>query len=171
MQGEGGRGGGPWRHCFGMGPGTFLGEPPWSCFMPLRVAHHVSVGNKVSVLVRAACVSALCVCIRTGYKPTRDGSFMRHVHLTDTDLTFAQLQRICWMRLDWHALAITTGRFTRTPRGERVCKLCSSAGHANAFGELHQLGMSTTYTTYIRVEYIYVYIRRIWAQAVVHIRV
>lgn len=59
---------------------------------------------------------------------------VRPLHLTATDLTFAQLQRICRMRLGWHALAITTGRFTRTPRGERVCKLCSSAGHANVFG-------------------------------------
>jgi hypothetical protein len=59
---------------------------------------------------------------------------VRPLHLTATDLSFAQLQRICRMRLGWHALAITTGRFTRTPRGERVCKLCSFAGHANVFG-------------------------------------
>jgi hypothetical protein len=61
---------------------------------------------------------------------------VRPLHLTDTDLTFAQLQRICRMQLGWHALASTTGRSTRMPRWQQVCKLCSSAGHGNAFGRL-----------------------------------
>ena len=58
------------------------------------------------------------------------------LHLSSTDLTFAQLQRICRMRLGWHSLAITAGRFRRQPRGERVCQLCAAAGHANVFGRL-----------------------------------
>ena len=58
----------------------------------------------------------------------------RPLHLTSTDLTHAQLQRVCRMRLGWHALAINEGRFRRQPRGERVCKLCAAAGHANVFG-------------------------------------
>jgi hypothetical protein len=59
----------------------------------------------------------------------------RPLHLTATDLTFAQLQRICRMRLGWHALARITCRFTRLPKGQRVCKLCAKAGHVNAFGQ------------------------------------
>jgi hypothetical protein len=40
------------------------------------------------------------------------------------------------MRLGWHALAVTTGRFRRQPRGQRVCKLCPAAGRVNVFGQL-----------------------------------
>jgi hypothetical protein len=58
------------------------------------------------------------------------------LHLTSTDLTFAQLQLICRMCLGWHSLAVTTCRFRRQPRGQRVCKLCAAAGHVNVFGQL-----------------------------------